>query len=154
MTLIEQIKADQVNARKNRTVTIASLLTTLIGEAEMVGKNKRNGAPTDEEVQAVVVKFIKNNNEITNNPSVDTERKEQAAFEVRILSAYLPKQLTEEELTREIRSIIDDLTVGAETLTAKDMGSVMKELKVRHGGSYGGKLASTIVKECLQHQNS
>ena len=60
MTLMDQIKADQVSARKQKMTAVASLLTTLIGEAEMVGKNAGNRAPTDAEVQAVIKKFIKN----------------------------------------------------------------------------------------------
>ena len=51
--LIENLKEDQLIARKNRDQIKATLLTTLIGEAEMVGKNTGNRSPFDEEVVSV-----------------------------------------------------------------------------------------------------
>jgi hypothetical protein len=59
MSLIQTIKADQVQARKARSAS-ASILTTLIGEAEMIGKNAGDRESTDEEVIAIIKKFIKN----------------------------------------------------------------------------------------------
>ena len=56
--LLAEIKAKQINARKARLST-ATLLTTLIGEAEMVGKNQGREV-TDSEVLAMIKKFIKN----------------------------------------------------------------------------------------------
>jgi len=69
MTLMEQIKTAQVTARKTGAQE-ASLLTTLLGEAAMVGKNA-NRETTDQEVVAVVKKFVKNideNYHSTNQP--------------------------------------------------------------------------------------
>ncbi len=42
MTLIEQIKKDQLAARKEHNYPLTSLLTTLIGEADMVGKDVKS----------------------------------------------------------------------------------------------------------------
>ena len=42
--LIKTIKADQLQARKNRDKIATSLLTTLIGEADTAAKNKGGGA--------------------------------------------------------------------------------------------------------------
>ena len=59
MTLIEQIKAAQLTARKNRDAAAAASLTTLIGEAEMIGKNA-NRVVHDLEVVGILKKFIDN----------------------------------------------------------------------------------------------
>ena len=101
-TLIEQIKAHQLIARKKRMLRATSLLTTLVGEAEMVGKNKHNSMPTDKEVLKVIAKFIKNNKEIINNPNVAFEHKEKATFEVGMLNDYLPQQLSDDDLRQAI----------------------------------------------------
>lgn len=61
--LIVKIKHDQLVARKNRDQIESTLLTTLIGEADMVGKNNGNRDPFDEEVISVVKKFLKGVNE-------------------------------------------------------------------------------------------
>jgi hypothetical protein len=55
---MEQIKAKQIAARKSGSAD-AGLLTTLLGEAAMVGKNAGRET-TDQEVVAVVKKFVKN----------------------------------------------------------------------------------------------
>ena len=57
--LLNKIKADQLAARKAKDGLATALLTTLIGDAEMVGKNAGR-LVTDEEVVAVIKKFIKN----------------------------------------------------------------------------------------------
>lgn len=59
MSLIEQIKAKNLEARKAKLTAVVNVLTPLIGEAEMVGKNA--GHPvTDAEVVQMIKKFIKN----------------------------------------------------------------------------------------------
>lgn len=145
MTLIEQIKKDQLAARKDRNPPLASLLTTLIGEAEMVGKNVRNGAPTDPEVQVVITKFMKGNTEIINLFNEGENCVIIAEFENGILMSYLPQQMSRVELYSAIVACADEL--GAEG--PKDMGSVMKLLKERFGGLYDGRGASTLVREHL-----
>ena len=61
---------------------------------------------------------------------------------LKVLEAYLPRQLDEGSLRAAVEAIV------AET-GATEMGSVMKELSVRHGGAYDGKRASVIVREVL-----
>ena len=61
---------------------------------------------------------------------------------LRVLEEYLPAQLDEAGLRAAVEAIV------AET-GATQIGPVMKELGARHGGSYDGKMASTIVREVL-----
>ena len=65
--------------------------------------------------------------------------------EMNIISAYLPKQLTKEELTEIIKQIINE--VGATDI--KDMGKVMKAAKEKIGASADGKSINEVVKELL-----
>ena len=144
--LIEQIKADQVKARKERNVLMANLLTTLIGEAEMIGKNNGNRSPTDSEVVAMIKKFVKNLNETIQhlmNAPVQINTDSQKA-EVAVLEAYLPKQLTTDQLTECITLIVHEISANP-----KDMGKVLALLKLRHDGTYDGKTASVIAKNLI-----
>lgn len=143
MTLIHVIKQDQLAARKEGNKDDAQILTTLIGEAEMVGKNNGNRAPADEEVIKVVERFIKAMEETRDH--VSGEKRININREIDTLERYLPTPLTEDELRSEIHYIVHDL--GATSV--KHMGSVMKALKQMHAGRYDGKLASEIVKEKL-----
>lgn len=141
--LIEQIKADQLQARKDRNTNLAQLLTTFYSEAAMIGKNDGDRVTTDKEVHAVAKKFIKNANEVMANLADSDDRTAMAVFEVVNLTEYLPPQLTDEDL----RGIVATLVQGK---TIRDMGSVMKELKENYDGRYDGKLASQLTKELLK----
>lgn len=70
---------------------------------------------------------------------------EQAKQEIAILSEYLPKQLTKEELKEKLTKIISDL--GATSI--KDMGAVMKEAKAQIGTSADGRAINEVVRELL-----
>lgn len=145
MNLIAQIKQAQLTARKEYSTLKANLLTTLIGEAEAVGKNAANRAPTDAEVQAVVKKFIKGCDFILEKVS-DIEAITSATQEKAILEEYLPKQLSEDDLRNVISNLIAIHGVDSE----RKLGIVMRELKVSYEGQYDGSLASRMAKAILE----
>ena len=70
---------------------------------------------------------------------------EQAKREIEILSEYLPKQLTKEELKEKVSKIIEE--IGATSI--KDMGNVMKEAKAQIGTAADGRSINEAVKELL-----
>ena len=152
--MLSKIKAAQLQARKNRDAVTASLLTTLIGEAEMVGKNA-NRATTDDEVIAVIQKFIKNINETVSALSAQPATASTIATQARIevlqaerveLEQFLPSQLSADELTGHVHAIIAGLLGMKSTI---NVGDVMGVLKNRFAGRYDGKMASTIVKNLV-----
>ena len=145
MTILETIKEDSLKARKEKDSTKASLLTTLYSEALMVGKNKRNDVPTDEETKATIKKFIKNATEVKEVSIAKGFGIEEtkARNEISILEAYLPKGLSEEELCLNIARIIEVDKIN-------NLGLIMKTLKEKYNGLYDGKRATEIVKEMLK----
>ena len=62
-----------------------------------------------------------------------------------MIEEYLPKQLTEEELTAELKKIIEQ--VGA--TSAKEMGKVMGVASKALAGRADGRAISAKVKELL-----
>ena len=132
MSLMEQIKTEQIAARKAGD-SRASLLTTLLGEASMVGKNAGRET-TDQEVVAVVKKFIKNVDETINALTMRNQDASAFLMERGVLEQYLPMQLSEDAL-RQVAEC------------QKDMPSFMKHLKENFAGKYDGKLASMVAKK-------
>lgn len=70
---------------------------------------------------------------------------EQVEQEIAILSEYLPKQLSKEEIT----VIVADIIKKVEATSIKDMGKVMKEAKEQIGAAADGKIINEVVKELL-----
>ena len=143
--LIEKLQQDTVAARRGDDSVAKSLMVTLYSEASMVGKNKRNGATTDEEVIAMVKKFVSNAEQtlaLLTERHQDTETQRR---ELEILNGYLPQQMTHQELSEAVKTIVTELGVT----NAKGMGQVMAALKTRHGATYDAKMASELVKSQL-----
>ena len=65
--------------------------------------------------------------------------------EIEILSKYLPKQLTEEEIVK----LVDEAIAESGATNARDMGKVMQILRPKIAGKADGKIVSEIVKEKL-----
>jgi len=70
---------------------------------------------------------------------------EPELFQAGIIEKYLPKALSEEEITDKIRSIIAE--TGATSV--KDMGKVMGAATKAFAGQADNKLVSEIVKKLL-----
>ena len=156
MALLDELKADQLAARKSNDRLKADLLTTLIGEASQITTEEfKRGVTevTDEKVAATVAKFLKNTKLTLENLASERarlidagadaskvgQRIEAAETELAILSSYGPKQMTESEL----RKVIDDFR--AQNPDA-NVGTIMAHLKTSFGGQYDGKAASALAR--------
>lgn len=145
MSLMQRIKADQLAARKNRESGKATLLTTLLGEAQTIGKNDGNRETTDAEVTAVIKKFVKNIGEVLKVAEPASDYFLNATAEKIVLESYLPKQISGQDLQDLIRGLAAE--VGA--VRKADMGKLMGALKLQHEGIYDGSEASLIVRSIL-----
>jgi uncharacterized protein YqeY len=69
----------------------------------------------------------------------------QVKDEIEILSEYLPKELTREEIEQIVKEVIQE--TGASSM--KDMGIVMKGAKEKIGPAADGKTINEVVKGLL-----
>lgn len=138
MSLFEQIKADQLQVRKEKNALAASLLTTLIGE---ITRDAAQSDTSDTAVIAVVKKFIKGMDEtIKNLGDSNAEGTATVKAEKTIMENYLPKQMTAEELK-------DAIMKGF--ITSFNKGTIMKHLKEFYSGQYDGKVAAQVIDDLL-----
>lgn len=106
-----------------------------------------NGELADDAAMKILVKMVKQRKESAaiyteqNRPDLAEEELAQAA----IIETYLPKQMSEEELTAALKAIIEK--VGA--TSAKDMGKVMGTATKELAGKADGKAISAKVRELL-----
>lgn len=106
-----------------------------------------DGEPSDDAALKILAKMVKQRKE---SASIYTEqnREDLAGEELAqaaIIEEYLPKQLSEEELTAALKEII--ARVGA--TSAKEMGKVMGTATKELAGKAEGKAISTKVRELL-----
>ena len=70
---------------------------------------------------------------------------DQEAQELKIVQSYLPKPLSEDELSKAVDQVIDEFKVTS----AKDFGSVMKEVMNRFRGRVDGRQVQELVRNKL-----
>lgn len=66
-------------------------------------------------------------------------------FQAKVIEAYLPEQLSEEEIRKNVEKIIEE--TGATDM--KDMGKVMGMASKQMAGKADNKIISTIVRDIL-----
>jgi uncharacterized protein YqeY len=120
------IIGDRDMAMKMHDAALTSVLRTLIGELDRVDKN-----PSDDVVLKTISKIVDANIEFNMNE-----------FETAILSQYLPKKLSELEITTIVKH---QITTNQYT-GMKDMGKIMKFFQDNYPSQYDGKLVSNIIK--------
>jgi uncharacterized protein YqeY len=136
MTLYEQLKADLLQARKQRVQTITLLLSTVLGEIELQAKNGKN--LSDPDIVGTLKKFIKNLDEVITVVDPASHGWALAKVEKMLLESYLPQQLSQDALNE----VIDTLIAAGNA----NMGAVMKALKQGYAGTYDGSMASALLK--------
>ena len=70
---------------------------------------------------------------------------EKELFQLAVINRYLPKQLSEDEITEAIKTVVAE--TKAEGM--KDMGKVMGQVTKKLAGQADGKLVSELVKKIL-----
>jgi len=148
MNLFDKISADIKSAMlakdRIRLETLRGVKKEFLEAKTAPGSN---GTLSDDVATKILVKMVKQRKESAdiyssqNRPELATDELAQAA----IIEEYLPRQLSEEELTTELKAII--ARVGA--ITAKDMGKVMGVASKELAGRAEGRAISTKVKELL-----
>lgn len=137
--LINRIKSDQLTYRKAGVKHLAASLTTVIGEAEAIGKHSLR-APTDVEVIGVLKKTVAGLEEVAKHLDIETEEYHFNLLERGVLTAFLPEQLTEEELKRLATEFVLEERKPS-------LGGFFKVLKMNYEGRYDGNLAKSVYND-------
>lgn len=111
MTLKERISKDYMTAMKEKNVVAKNLLSVMKGEIQNVEIEK--GSISDEDVVKILTKTTKTLKEMVLNGSTE------ASLELEIVEAYLPKQMTKEEISAKVTELVNS--------GVTQMGAIMKE---------------------------
>lgn len=132
-------------------------------------KNKSPELPTYKLIKAEFLRWVKDNPDKNFDEAVEakilkkmhTQRMESAElyekagrnslaenekFEASVIEQFLPKEPSEEEITKETTSIIEDEFKG--NVTMKDMKRILSLVQAKYPGA-SGKIVSNIVKSYI-----
>ena len=139
---------EALKAKDKSKISTYRLILSAIKDLDISNRSGPNKKDTDDEdIKKLLKKMIKQRSE-----SIDVYKKNNREDllkieenEYKILSDYLPKQLSEEETKKICSEVAQKL--GANSI--KDMGKVMGELKKNYSDTLDFSKAGSLLKEIL-----
>tara|TARA_Y100000589_G_scaffold239954_1_gene227484 strand:+ start:4423 stop:4860 length:438 start_codon:yes stop_codon:yes gene_type:complete len=139
-TIDIQIKESMLNKNKSRLIALRAIKSAIL-------LNEKSGEGADLDEIKLLMKLIKQRKDslklYLEQNRQDLANTEQV--EIDIIEEFLPKQLTDEDLEKEIEIIIKE--IGAESM--KDMGKVMASANRKLSGKADSSRIAGLVKSKL-----
>lgn len=146
--MVEQLEKDMIEAMKNKDkekLTVIRMVKASLKQEQIDHKKEIN----DDLLLDVVNKQVK----MRKDSIVEFEKGnrqdliDKTQQEIDILMNYLPKQLSEEEVTE----IIDGIFKEVNPTSTKDMGKIMQQANAKLKGKTDMKNVSTTIRERLEN---
>ena len=150
MSLKQQIESklnEALKAKDKNTYPTLRLVVSAIKDAVIAGRSKGQQEVADSDITSILKKMIKQRNESCEvyKKAGRKELLESESREIEVISAFLPKQLSEEET----KKICQETVKSVDATSMKDMGKVMGVLKSKHADTIDFSKVSSIIKELL-----
>lgn len=147
----DQINAamkDAMKAKDKTKLSTLRLISAAIKDRDIANRTSGKDSVSDDDVLAILAKMVKQREDSARvyEEGNRLELAEQERAEIEIINAFLPAQLTADEVETAIASAIDE--AGAESL--RDMGKVMGVLKGKYTGQMDFSKASAAVQAQLK----
>ena len=144
---IEEKLNEALKAKDKNTYPTLRLVISAIKDAEISGRTKGQKEISDNDINAILKKMIKQRNESCEvyQKAGRNELLENETKEIQVISLFLPKQLSEEET----KKICEDAIKSSGASSMKDMGKIMGILKSKHADTLDFSKVSLIIKELL-----
>jgi uncharacterized protein YqeY len=147
LSLTQRIQADMAAAAKERDRPRVAALRLLLDALNKEAKEAR--AELDEQREVAVLKRQRKRCAEAAEAYRGAGRDESAAseeFEVRLIDAYLPEEISEDELA----GLVDDAIAETGAESQREMGRVMSAVMSKAAGRADGKRVSELVRARLQ----
>ncbi|MDP3758873.1 MAG: GatB/YqeY domain-containing protein [Candidatus Daviesbacteria bacterium] len=146
--MLDRIQNDLRKAQLNRDEVKVSTLRLLLSEVKN-GEISKRELLSDNDVISIIQREVKKRKEAAEGFR-SGDREESAVkeeLEAKVLTSYLPAQMSSEELTKLVEETIQEVGVSSVADMGKVIGAVMGKVK---GQADGGQVSS-IVKERLSN---
>ena len=136
-----------MKAKDERKLSTLRMVNSTIKNADIEARGQGKPPLSDEALLSVLQKMIKQRQEAVElyDKGGRAELAAGEREEIAVISAYLPKQMSEDEVKKAISAVIAE--TGAAGI--KDMGKVIGVLKSKYAGQMDFAKASGLVKAAL-----
>lgn len=147
MEIREKIMADIKAAMVSKDSVKLNTLRFLNSAIKNKEIDSRPNPLTAEDVMGVIKKLVKQRKESIDQFTTAgrTDLADQETSELKVLEAYMPAQMTREQ----IEAMVTDVIAATGAKSIKDMGTVMKEAMAKSAGLADGKVLSEVIKSKL-----
>jgi len=137
--LTAAMKAQDEDTKRTLRLVMTSIKLAEVDEGDEI---------SDDRILGILQKEVKTREDSIEeaNQAKREDLVKAAQKEMEILNHFLPKQMTQDELSALARKVIEE--IGAESI--RDMGEVMKSLMPKLAGRASGQDASNTVRKLLQ----
>ena len=144
---INNAMKDAMKARDERRVGTLRMMNAAIKNADIAARGEGKEPLNEADLMSLFQKMIKQRQESADlyDKGARPELAAAERGEIEIITAYLPKQMSDAEAGSAISSLLQE--INAETM--KDMGRAMAALKERFAGKMDFGKASGKIKELL-----
>jgi uncharacterized protein YqeY len=138
---------DAMRAKDERKLSTLRMVNSTLKNADIDARGQGKPPLSDEDILGVLQKMIKQRQESVElyDKGGRAELANQEREEIAVISAYLPKQMSEDEVKAAIAATVKE--TGATGM--KDMGKVIGALKGKYAGQMDFGKASALVKAAL-----
>ena len=147
MEIREKLMSDMKEAMRAKDSVRLDAIRFLQSAIKYKEVEVRPNAITNDDVLGVIKKLVKQRKESIEQFSAANRQDlvDKEALELKVLEAYLPAQMSSEQIAAIVAEVIQK--TGAKAI--KEMGMVMKELMAKTAGAADNKTVSEIIKQKL-----
>ena len=141
----EKLNEDMKSFMKNKeTVKLNIVRMVKKNITELETSAGHNSEATDEEILKIIQKMVKQGSDTARmyKEQGRDDLYDEESEQIEVLKEYRPKQLSEEEISKEIDKVMEETGLN-------QMGPLMRELNKRLAGRADGKTISNILKTKL-----
>lgn len=138
--IIDEIKKANMQAMKDRNVQARAIYGVVMNKAMLnkIEKKEKGLEQTDADLVAILQKTIKELDEEKENyiKAGNSEQAQNIEMQKNLISIYLPKMMSEDEIRAEIKTLED-----------KSIPSIMKHFKANFNGKVDMGVVNKIARE-------
>ena len=148
-SLLDTNLREAIKSQEKQRLATLRLINAAIKDRDIAVRSEENTeGVSDSEIILILSNMVKQRKQsiVQYEEGGRIELAERERQEIKIIEEFLPNQLSEEEIRKEVSKIID----SKDKLSIKDMGKIMGELKTNFSGQMDFGKASEIVKALLK----